>query len=95
MPRRKDLRGMEYIFFFLQSVESLFDRYRGLFEQVDGGDATNDETDFGQRWGLFSIIEAMAKLHNISINQTTELGSIEFLNWWAYMVEKANRDKKK
>jgi hypothetical protein len=46
-----------------------------------------------KRWGLFSIIEAMAKLHNISINDTTKLGSIEFLNWWSYMVEKANHER--
>jgi hypothetical protein len=30
----------------------------------------------------------MADLHNISIKEATKLGAIEFLNWWAYMVEK-------
>jgi len=35
----------------------------------------------------------MADLHNISINDTLELGSIEFLNWWAYMVEKQDYEK--
>tara|TARA_R110000868_G_scaffold32165_1_gene117219 strand:+ start:626 stop:739 length:114 start_codon:yes stop_codon:yes gene_type:complete len=35
----------------------------------------------------------MSKLHNISIKQTTELGAIEFLNWWAYLIEKSNKDK--
>lgn len=34
------------------------------------------------------MIVAMADLHNISINEATKLGAIEFLNWWAYMVEK-------
>jgi len=62
---------------------------------VDEGNAGDDSGDFGQRWGLFSIIDAMAKLHNISIEQTTKLGAIEFLNWWAYMVEKANYEKQK
>jgi hypothetical protein len=35
----------------------------------------------------------MSKLHNISITESTKLGAIEFLNWWAYMVEKANYEK--
>jgi hypothetical protein len=60
---------------------------------VDEGNSGDESGDFGQRWGLFSIIEAMAKLHNISIEHTTKLGAIEFLNWWAYMVEKANYEK--
>jgi len=42
------------------------------------------EADFGKRWGLFSVIKAVADLHNISINESTKLGAIEFLNWWAY-----------
>jgi len=37
----------------------------------------------------------MSNLHNISINETTNLGAIEFLNWWAYMVEKNNYMNKK
>jgi hypothetical protein len=60
---------------------------------VDGGDVGDDKEDFGQRWGLFSIISAMADLHNISINEATKLGAIEFLNWWAYMVEKQDYDR--
>tara|TARA_R110000782_G_scaffold80857_2_gene160023 strand:+ start:803 stop:922 length:120 start_codon:yes stop_codon:yes gene_type:complete len=36
----------------------------------------------------------MASLHNISIKESTELGAIEFLNWWAYMVEKTEHEKK-
>ena len=84
---------MEYLCFFLESLERLLGQYRGLFDQVDDGDFGDDEGNFGQRWGLFSIIEAMAKLHNISINDTTKLGSIEFLNWWSYMVEKANHER--
>ena len=84
---------MEYLCFFLESLERLLEQYRGLFEQVDEGHSEDDSGDFGQRWGLFSIIDAMAKLHNISIEQTTKLGAIEFLNWWAYMVEKANYEK--
>ena len=60
---------------------------------MDGGDAGDDQTNFGQRWGLFSIISAMADLHNISINESTKLGAIEFLNWWAYMVEKQDYEK--
>jgi hypothetical protein len=35
----------------------------------------------------------MSKLHNISINAVTELGAIEFLNWWAYMTEKAAHER--
>jgi hypothetical protein len=35
----------------------------------------------------------MANLHNISINESTKLGAIEFLNWWAYMVEKEDYEK--
>ena len=35
----------------------------------------------------------MSKLHNISIEATTKLGSIEFLNWWAYLTEKADYEK--
>ena len=35
----------------------------------------------------------MADLHNISINKATKLGAIEFLNWWAYMVEKQDYEK--
>jgi len=77
----------------LESLERLLERYRGLFEQVDGGDAGDDQADFGKRWGLFSIISAMADLHNISINESTKLGAIEFLNWWAYMVEKQDYEK--
>tara|TARA_R110000851_G_scaffold65313_1_gene148437 strand:- start:10 stop:123 length:114 start_codon:yes stop_codon:yes gene_type:complete len=37
----------------------------------------------------------MSKLHNISINAVTELGAIEFLNWWAYMTEKAESERRK
>tara|TARA_R110002124_G_scaffold201787_1_gene368321 strand:- start:214 stop:327 length:114 start_codon:yes stop_codon:yes gene_type:complete len=37
----------------------------------------------------------MSKLHGISINAVTELGAIEFLNWWAYMTEKAAHEKAK
>ena len=84
---------MECLCFFLESLERLLERYRGLFEQVDGGNSENDEADFGQRWGLFSIISAMADLHNISIKESTKLGAIEFLNWWAYMVEKQDYDR--
>ena len=84
---------MEYLCFFLESLERLLGQYRGLFAKVDEGNSETSEGDFGQRWGLFSIIEAMAELHNISINQTTKLGAIEFLNWWAYMVEKAEHLK--
>jgi hypothetical protein len=39
------------------------------------------------------VIKAMADLHNISINEATKLGAIEFLNWWAYMVEKQDYEK--
>jgi hypothetical protein len=39
------------------------------------------------------VIKAMADLHNISINKATKLGAIEFLNWWAYMVEKQDYEK--
>jgi hypothetical protein len=60
---------------------------------VDGGNSEDDQADFGQRWGLFSIISAMADLHNISIKESTKLGAIEFLNWWAYMVEKQDYEK--
>jgi len=35
----------------------------------------------------------MAALHNISINDTTKMGAIEFLNWWAYMTEKTDYEK--
>jgi len=35
----------------------------------------------------------MSKLHNISIDATTKMGAIEFLNWWAYMIEKADHEK--
>ena len=79
---------MECLCFFLESLERLLSRFGGLFKKVDGGDGGNDEGDFGQRWGLFSIIAAMADLHNISIKEATKLGAIEFLNWWAYMIEK-------
>jgi len=84
---------MECLCFFLESLERLLERFRGLFEQVDEGDARDDKADFGQRWGLFSVIKAMADLHNISINESTKLGAIEFLNWWAYMVEKEDYEK--
>ena len=77
----------------MESLERLLERFRGLFEQVDGGDVGDDKADFGHRWGLFSIISAMADLHNISINKATKLGAIEFLNWWAYMVEKQDYDR--
>ena len=60
---------------------------------MDGGSADQSTEDFGRRWGLFTVIEAMSKLHRISINEVTELGAIEFLNWWAYMREKADNDK--
>ena len=78
----------------MESLERLLEQYRGLFGEVDGGDAGDDSGDFGQRWGLFSIIAAMSELHNVSINETTKLGAIEFLNWWAYLVEKAEYEKK-
>ena len=51
------------------------------------------EADFGKRWGLFSVIKAMADLHNISIKETTKLGAIEFLNWWAYITEKQDYER--
>tara|TARA_R110000851_G_scaffold49828_1_gene119699 strand:- start:540 stop:800 length:261 start_codon:yes stop_codon:yes gene_type:complete len=86
---------MECLCFFLDSFERLLEQYRGLFEGVDGGSGEGDKGNFGARWGLFTVIEAMAQLHNISINATTELGSIEFLNWWAYMTEKADHDRVK
>tara|TARA_R110000782_G_scaffold83776_3_gene163887 strand:+ start:829 stop:945 length:117 start_codon:yes stop_codon:yes gene_type:complete len=35
----------------------------------------------------------MSELHNISINEATKLGAIEFLNWWSYMVEKEDYEK--
>jgi hypothetical protein len=35
----------------------------------------------------------MSKLHNISINDTTKMGAIEFLNWWAYLTEKADNER--
>jgi len=35
----------------------------------------------------------MSKLHNISINDTTKMGAVEFLNWWAYMTEKLDYEK--
>ena len=35
----------------------------------------------------------MAQLHNISISKVTELGAVEFLNWWAYMTEKADYER--
>lgn len=84
---------MERLCFFLESLERLLQRYRGLFNEVDERHAGDDSGDFGQRWGLFSVIKAMADLHNISINETTKLGAIEFLNWWAYMVEKQDYEQ--
>jgi len=39
------------------------------------------------------VIKAVADLHNISISEATKLGAIEFLNWWAYMVEKQDYEK--
>ena len=69
-------------------MESLLSKYRGLFSSTDGGDVEGEQRDFGSRWGLFTIIEAMADLHNISINEVFKLGGLEFLNWWAYMTEK-------
>jgi hypothetical protein len=60
---------------------------------VDGGSAEEGSGDFERKWGLFTVIEAIAKLHNISINAVTELGAIEFLNWWAYMTEKADKER--
>lgn len=79
--------------FFLQSLERLLNKFRGLFTRVDGEHDDGGEETFGSRWGLFSIIEAMSKLHNISINQVTELGAVEFLNWWAYITEKAEYER--
>jgi hypothetical protein len=35
----------------------------------------------------------MSKLHNISIDGTTKMGAIEFLNWWAYLTEKADYER--
>ena len=84
---------MECLCFFLESLERILKKFRGLFTKVDGEVAQDGEGDFGQRWGLFSVIKAMADLHNISINDTLDLGSIEFLNWWAYMVEKQDYEK--
>ena len=84
---------MESLYFFLSSLEQLLNTYRGLFSGVDGGSADEGEADFGRKWGLFTVIDAMSKLHNISINAVTELGAIEFLNWWAYMTEKAAHER--
>tara|TARA_R110000772_G_scaffold125990_1_gene232847 strand:- start:216 stop:476 length:261 start_codon:yes stop_codon:yes gene_type:complete len=84
---------MVCVCFFLDSFERLLEQYRGLFEGVDGGSADEGAANFGARWGLFTVIEAMSKLHGISINAVTELGAIEFLNWWAYMTEKAAHEK--
>jgi hypothetical protein len=77
----------------LESLERLLTRYRGLFKQADGLNADGGTPDFGERWGLFSVIVAMSELHNISINEVTKLGAIEFLNWWAYMTEKEDYEK--
>ena len=74
-------------------MESLLSKYRGLFTSEDGEDAGGEQRDFGSRWGLFTIIEAMADLHNISINEVFKLGGLEFLNWWAYMKEKRDEDE--
>ena len=71
----------------------LLERYRGLFTKVDNGMAEESEADFGKRWGLFSVIKAVADLHNISINESTKLGAIEFLNWWAYITEKQDYER--
>ena len=60
---------------------------------MDGENDNGGEETFGSRWGLFSVIEAMSKLHNISINEVTKLGAIEFLNWWAYITEKAEYER--
>ena len=93
MPRGKSRRRLECLCFFLESLERLLEKFRGLFTEVDGEVSKDGTPDFGQRWGLFSVIKAMADLHNISIKEATKLGAIEFLNWWAYMVEKEDYEK--
>jgi hypothetical protein len=77
----------------LESLERLLARYRGLFKQANESTPEGGVTDFGERWGLFSVIVSMSELHNISINEATKLGAIEFLNWWSYMVEKEDYEK--
>ena len=79
--------------FFLESLERLLLKYRGLFEPANEQGSGEDTGNFARRWGIFSIISEMANLHNISINEATKLGAIEFLNWWAYLVEKQDYER--
>jgi len=76
-------------------MEQLLSKYRGLFEQSNGQNIEVEQGNFGSKWALFTVIEAMADLYNISINKVYRLRAIEFLNWWAYIQEKTQHENSK
>lgn len=79
----------------MEFVERLRTGYKALFT---GGDPDSDEAsdrDFSERFGWFTIIEAVSQVHSVSFNQVKRLRGDEFINTWAYIHDRNKLERAK
>ena len=82
----------------MQLISAIDRNYSTLYGKESS--ATDEDSDerkregretFGERWGWFTAIEAVAEVKKINFDEVTELKVMEFLNFLCYIKEKNNR----
>ncbi len=76
--------------FFFEFILALLENYGNLFGKGNGADDKFSDGTFEQKWSWFIVLESVAATLRIPVSKVTNIGVIEFLNWWAYNKEKGD-----